>query len=97
MGGDSKGHSNNRFGQTCTDLDFKGEILFHVFDDHDEERELDTKGFLWIGWTRNIRSAERNHLKNKKYPPYLTLVPHISNTSDCMSLSVILLMCPLRT
>lgn len=28
---------------------------------------------------------------------HLTLVPTISNTSDCISLSVILLICPLRT
>ena len=38
-------------------LNFKAKILFHIFDNHDEEWEFDTKRFLGIGWTRDVGCA----------------------------------------
>lgn len=34
------------------DLDFKGKVLFEVFDDHYEEGKLDTQGLVRVGGRR---------------------------------------------
>ncbi len=38
-------------------LHFKAEILFHVLDDHDEEGEFDSEGFLGVGGTGDVGRA----------------------------------------
>lgn len=39
-------------------LNFKCEILLHVFNYHDKIRELDSQRFLWVCWASNIGSAD---------------------------------------
>ena len=85
-------------------LNLKGEVLFEIFDDHDKKGKLDAKGLAWVSWTGDEGCAGRKGGRGVGIggrgctaAPHLTLVPTISRTSDWMSLSVILFMCPLRT
>ena len=87
-----------------TDLDFKGEVFLQVFDDHDQKRKLYAQRLGWVcrasdeGGAAGVRQGAGTCCRQWTGPVSdLTLVPTISMTSDWMSLSVILLMCPLRT
>ena len=40
------------------DLDFEGEVLLQIFDDHDEKRQFDAEGFLGIGGACDEGSAD---------------------------------------
>jgi len=44
-----------------TDLNFEGEILLHVLDHQYEERQLDSKSFVGVGWARNVRHTAKQH------------------------------------
>lgn len=49
-----------------TDLDFEREIFLHVLDNEDEKRQLDGKGFLWIGRTCNVRHAAKQRYVTRR-------------------------------
>ncbi len=101
-------------------LDFKGEILLEVLDDHNEKRKLDAQCLLGVCRTCYIcgTAERRRNIKDKggrmrttgawmnwpelknpsnRHLTHLTFVPSTSNTSEWMSLSVILLMWPFLT
>lgn len=40
-----------------TNLNFKREVFFQVFNDHHQEWQLDAKCFLWVGGTSYVRGA----------------------------------------
>ena len=40
-----------------TNLDFEGEVLLHVLDDHDEKGKLDAQGFLCVRRTCHVGGA----------------------------------------
>ena len=39
------------------DLDFKGEVLLQVLDDHDKERQLDAQRLPGVGWAGDVGRA----------------------------------------
>jgi len=45
-----------------TDLNFEREILLHVFDHQYEERQLDSKSFIGVGWACNVRHTAKTTL-----------------------------------
>lgn len=44
--------------EVCFYLYFKCEVLLHVFDDHDEERQFDSQSFLLVGRATDVCCAE---------------------------------------
>ena len=41
-----------------TYLNFKGKILFQVFNDHHQKGQLNTECFLWISWGANVGGGD---------------------------------------
>ena len=39
-------------------MDFKGKILFQVFNDHHQKGQLDAERFLWIGRCADVRGGD---------------------------------------
>ena len=42
------GSESSSYALVIQDLNFEGEVLLKILDDHDQERELDGKSFLWV-------------------------------------------------
>ena len=40
------------------DLHFEGEVLFEVFDDHDQKRQLDSKRFFLVERSRDVSGTD---------------------------------------
>ena len=49
------------------DLHLDGEVLLQVLDDHDQERKLDGKSFLWIKWSIDVvsRNISTHNFQNR--------------------------------
>ena len=55
-------------GLVVQDLDFEGEVLLQVLDDHDQERQLDGQGLLWIKRSVDVvgRHVGAHDLENRR-------------------------------